>query len=232
MRARRALPARTWAALIAFAVICVLVAVLARTPTTRPPIDVDVTGAVAALAQVPVLPQRARPGGYDRAAFGSAWADSSDAQDAGNGCDTRNDVLDRDLRDKTYVAVASCPRAVQTGELRSPYSGEWIDFRRGRSSGSAIQIDHIVPLAYAWDMGASQWEPAVRLRFANDPANLVAVDGPSNQDKSDKPPSVWMPRRAAFACQYAVQFVRVVATYHLSVDAPSVPVLRRSLRRC
>ncbi|GGF28064.1 HNH endonuclease family protein [Williamsia phyllosphaerae] len=228
----RRLDVRTWAILVAFTVVCVLVAVIATRPTTRAPIDVDVAGAVAALTQVPVLPERARPGGYDRAAFGSAWADSSDAQDAGNGCDTRNDVLDRDLHDKTYVAVASCPRAVQTGELRSPYSGEWIDFRRGRTGGAAIQIDHIVPLAYAWDMGASRWDPALRLRFANDPGNLVAVDGPSNQDKSDSPPSVWMPRRTAFACQYAVQFIRVVSTYRLAVDAPSVPVLRRSLRRC
>ena len=232
MRSGRRLDGRTWAALVGFAVVSVIVAVTAAWPDDAAPLSVDTAAAVAVLAQLPVLPERAHPGGYDRGAFGAAWADSSDAQDAGNGCDTRNDVLDRDLRDKTYVAVASCPRAVETGELRSPYNGEWIDFRRGRSSGSAIQIDHIVPLAYAWDMGASRWESGLRLRFANDPANLVAVDGPSNQDKSDSPPSVWMPRRAAFACQYAVQFVRVVATYHLSVDAPSVPILRRSLRRC
>ncbi len=224
--------AHTWAAIVAFACVSILVAVIAAVPAERRPMDIDPDVASVALSGVAVLPERAHPGGYDRAAFGPAWSDSSDAQDAGNGCDTRNDILDRDLRDKTYVTVASCPRGVETGELRSPYSGERIDFRRGRTSGSAIQIDHIVPLAYAWDMGASGWAAPVRLRFANDPANLVAVDGPSNQDKSDAEPSVWMPRRAAFACQYAVQFITVLAVYRLSVDAQSVPVLRRALSRC
>ncbi|MGJ0120657.1 HNH endonuclease family protein [Williamsia sp. MIQD14] len=232
MTGRVALSPRAWLSLLAWVTITVTVAVVAVWPSQPHMPHRDVAAVRTALSAVPVVAQRARPEHYDRAAFGTAWADGSDAQDAGNGCDTRNDILDRDLRDKTYVEVASCPRAVGSGELRSPYTGEWIDFRRGRGSGADVQIDHIVPLSYAWDMGAAGWEAATRLRFANDPANLVAVDGDSNQDKSDSPPSAWMPRRTSFACQYAVQFVTVLVTYRLSVDAGSVPVLRRSLDRC
>jgi hypothetical protein len=95
-----------------------------------------------------------------------------------------------------------------------------------------VQIDHIVPLAYAWSMGARQWNSVVRQRFANDPANLVAVDGEANQDKSDKQPSQWMPANSGFHCQYAIQFIAVVRTYGLYLDRASYPVLRTALARC
>ncbi|MBT0565420.1 HNH endonuclease family protein [Williamsia sp. CHRR-6] len=232
---RRPITIRTWIALVGFAAVSVVVAVGTVTPTSHTGARVPterVAAARSALVSLPRLPQRVHDRDYDRAAFGAAWTDETDAQAAGNGCDTRNDILERDLSDKTYVALSSCGRAVAEGELRSPYTGAWIAFRRGRGSGADVQIDHIVALSYAWDMGASHWSASLRARFANDPANLVAVDGPSNQDKGDSPPSSWMPRATTFACQYAVQFVTVTATYRLSVDAASVAVLQRALRRC
>ena len=187
---------------------------------------------LAELALVPALAERPKSTDYERSSFGEAWTDGTDARGAGNGCDTRNDILDRDLRDKVFTAVDSCPRAVASGELHSPYSGRWIVFRRGKGSGAKVQIDHIVPLAYAWSMGARQWSSVVRQRFANDPANLVAVDGEANQDKSDKQPSRWMPANVGFHCQYAIQFVTVVRTYGLYLDRPSFPVLRKALAAC
>jgi hypothetical protein len=81
-------------------------------------------------------------------------------------------------------------------------------------------------------MGARTWNSAVRQRFANDPANLVAVDGEANQDKSDKQPSKWMPANSAFHCQYAVQFITVLRAYGLYLDRPSYPVLREALATC
>ncbi|WP_246833354.1 HNH endonuclease family protein [Williamsia sp. 1138] len=184
------------------------------------------------LALVPVLAQRPDAPDYERSAFGQAWTDSTDAAGANNGCDTRNDILNRDLSDKVIAAVDSCTRGVASGELRSPYSGHWIVFKRGKGSGAKVQIDHIVPLAYAWAMGARTWDASLRQRFANDPANLVAVDGEANQDKSDSAPSRWMPANSGFHCQYAVQFVTVLRTYGLYLDRPSVPVLRRALEKC
>jgi hypothetical protein len=91
---------------------------------------------------------------------------------------------------------------------------------------------HIVPLALAWDLGARNWTDDMRLRFANDPANLIAVDGPANQDKSDHEPATWMPPNHAFWCQYAVQFAAVLRGYGLPVDAPSVPALRDAAATC
>ena len=196
----------------------------ADVPTVAPGVDV--------LAGVLEVPTRLRSGNYRRDAFGDAWTDDNSAPGGRNGCDTRNDILDRDLIEKTYVSISRCPTAVATGVLRDPYTSATIPFVRGNQTGAAVQIEHIVPLAYAWDQGAWNWTDEMRVRFANDPANLVAVDGPTNQDKGDAEPAYWMPPNAAFHCQYAMQFIAVLRGYGLPVDAPSVPALRHAAASC
>lgn len=140
----------------------------ADVPTVLPGVDV--------LAGIPVVPVRLHRYDYLRVAFGDAWDDDNDAPLGHNGCDTRDDILNRDLVDKTYVSIKRCPDAVATGTLHDPYTNKTIAFARGPKVGESVQIDHIVPLAYAWDMGAYGWPAPERLRFANDPANLLAVD--------------------------------------------------------
>jgi Protein of unknown function (DUF1524) len=196
----------------------------ADVPTVQPGADV--------LAGVGVLPERAHRYDYRRTAFGDAWDDDNGAPLGHNGCDTRDDILDRDLVDKTYVSIKRCPNAVATGTLHDPYTNATVMFQRGAKVGEAVQIDHIVPLAYAWDMGAYNWPLPERLRFANDPANLLAVEGQANQDKGDSPPALWMPPNTAFACQYAVQFITVLRGYQLPVDQPSAGVLRQAAATC
>lgn len=193
-------------------------------PTVAPGIDV--------LAGVTIVPLRIRGFDYRRAAFGDSWTDDNTAPGGHNGCDTRNDILDRDLVDKTFVSISRCPRAVATGVLHDPYTSKTINFLRGNKTGAAIQIEHIVPLAYAWDQGARGWSESLRIRFANDPANLLAVEGQANQDKGDKEPAAWMPPNTAFRCQYAMQFIAVLRGYGLAVDEPSVPVLRGAAATC
>jgi Protein of unknown function (DUF1524) len=193
-------------------------------PTLAPGTDV-----LAGMAEVP-----ARTRGYDyrRAAFGESWTDYNTAPGGHNGCDTRNDILDRDLIEKTYVSIKRCPNAVATGTLHDPYTNDVIAFMRGNQTGAAVQIEHIVPLAYAWDLGARNWPDDKRVRFANDPANLLAIGGQVNQDKGDKEPAAWMPPNTAFHCQYAMQFIAVLRGYGLPVDAPSAVVLREAGETC
>ncbi|BBY54481.1 HNH endonuclease [Mycobacterium koreense] len=195
----------------------------------RPP---SVIAGTDVLAGLPVWPARPHRYDYRRAAFGQAWDDDNDAPGGRNGCDTRNDILNRDLVQITAVATTRCPHAVATGVLHDPYSNATVAFTRGAHTGQAVQIDHLVPLAYAWDMGAYDWPAGQRRRFANDPANLLAVAGAPNQDKGDSPPAGWMPPNTAFACQYAMQFVAVLRGYRLPVDAASVPVLREAASTC
>ena len=196
----------------------------ADVPTVAPGVDV--------LAGVALIPVRVRGYDYRRAAFGENWTDDNDAPLGHNGCDTRNDILDRDLVDKTYVAITRCPRAVATGTLHDPYTNDTVAFTRGSQSGASVQIDHLVPLALAWDLGARGWTDEMRVRFANDPANLLAVEGQANQDKGDQSPSTWMPPNKAFWCQYAVQFADVLRGYSLPIDGSSATVLRQAASTC
>ncbi|OBC14207.1 hypothetical protein A5784_29945 [Mycobacterium sp. 852013-50091_SCH5140682] len=196
----------------------------ADAPTVAPGADV-----LAGIAEIPV---RVRGNDYRRAAFGEAWDDDNSAPGGHNGCDTRNDILNRDLVDKTFVAIKRCPTAVATGTLHDPYTNAVVAFVRGNQVGASVQIDHIVPLALAWDLGARAWPDDLRLRFANDPANLLAVQGQANQDKGDQEPAHWMPPNHAFWCQYAVAFVAVLRGYGLPVDEPSAAVLREAAGTC
>ncbi len=193
-------------------------------PTVRPGTDV--------LAGIAVVPDRARRHDYRRSAFGDAWDDDNDAPGGHNGCDTRDDILNRDLADITQVSTKRCPDAVATGTLHDPYTNATVAFTRGAGVGESVQIDHIVPLAYAWDMGASGWPYRKRLRFANDPANLLAVAGRANQDKGDAQPALWMPANTAFACQYAMAYLAVLRGYALRLDQPSADTLRRAAATC
>jgi hypothetical protein len=196
----------------------------ADVPTVAPGVDI--------LVDIPLIPVRVRGHDYRRAAFGDAWTDDTSAPGGHNGCDTRNDILDRDLVDKTYVAISRCPTAVATGTLHDPYTSETINLVRGNQTGAAVQIDHIVPLALAWDLGARDWPQDLRMRFANDPANLLAVEGKVNQDKGDGEPANWMPPNHAFWCQYSVQFAAVLRGYALPIDDRSAVVLRDAAATC
>ena len=193
-------------------------------PTVRPGTDV--------LAGVRTVDQRVRGGDYRRAAFGDAWDDETAAPGGRNGCDTRDDILNRDLTEQALVVTKRCPQAVASGSLRDPYTNATIAFSRGNQVGAAVQIDHIVPLAYAWDMGARDWTDDMRKRFANDPANLLAVAGRANQDKGDLPPGEWMPPNTAFHCQYAMAFIAVIRGYHLAVEELSAHRLRDAAGSC
>ena len=127
--------------------------------------------------------------GYDRDSFGFRATD-----DDGDGCDVRDVVLARDLTDVIFSAAKRCQ--VSSGTLADPYTGKTILFVRGRNTSAAVQIDHVVALANAWQSGARDWTTAQRYRFGNDPYNLLAVDGPANQDKGSAPPLTGFPPTA------------------------------------
>lgn len=163
---------------------------------------------------------------YDRDLFGQAWADVDR-----NGCDTRNDILRRDLIDIVVKAGTNGCKVLR-GELEDPYTGVAIDFVSGQNTSVLVQIDHVVPLAWAWSNGANSWSDDARVLFANDPANLLAVSGDENQAKSASGPSQWLPPNVAFACEYSLRFVDVLATYSLSVPADDRDSLFRVLKEC
>ncbi|OAA17965.1 Protein of unknown function (DUF1524) [Frankia sp. EI5c] len=161
---------------------------------------------------------------YRRTEFGTAWADVDK-----NGCDTRNDILRRDLRSITTRKSDEC--IVMTGELQDPYTTRIIRFSRERSA-SAVQIDHVIALADAWRTGALEWTAKERLAFANDPENLLAVDGPTNQEKSDADASEWLPPSPGARCPYVARQVGLKARYGLWVEPAEAAAMREVLQTC
>ncbi|MER5770350.1 HNH endonuclease family protein [Streptomyces sp. NPDC001985] len=154
--------------------------------------------------------------GYARDEFGYAWMDTADGVPlARNGCDTRNDLLARDGKRLKYRSGSDCVVIALT--LDDPYTGTSVEWRK--ADASAVQIDHVVPLSYSWQMGAARWTAEKRRRIANDPLNLLPVDGPSNSAKGDAGPASWLPPDRSVRCSYAVRISQVAVAYDMPVTA-------------
>ncbi|GAA3404534.1 GmrSD restriction endonuclease domain-containing protein [Pseudarthrobacter polychromogenes] len=182
------------------------------------------TKAADLLATLPIK-GRAPKTGYDRALFGQAWADVDR-----NGCDTRNDILGRDLTGITFTNSVPCK--VQSGMLADPYTGTSISFLRGSGTSSKVQIDHVVALSDAWQKGAQQLTTEQRTAFANDPLNLQATDGPTNQKKGDGDAATWLPPNKGFRCEYIARQISVKATYRLWVTQAEHNAMAAILASC
>lgn len=175
------------------------------------------------LARLPVK-GRAALTGYERRLFGQTWADVDR-----NGCDTRNDVLRRDLTvHQLRPGTGGC--VVLAGTLADPYSGQPVSFRRGGVDD--VEIDHVVALADAWVTGALAWSPQRRVAFANDPVNLLAVSAAANRSKGESDAATWLPPNRAFRCRYAARQVTVKSKYGLWVTAAEGAALATVLRSC
>lgn len=198
---------------------------ISPTATPTPARTIRPGSAVTTLATL-VIKGRAPKTGYDRALFGQAWADVDR-----NGCDTRNDILRRDLTRFTLKAgTHGC--LVLKGTLHDPYTGSTISFVRGQGTSNAVQIDHVVALSDAWQKGAQQWSQTRRTAFANDPLNLLAVDGPTNLRKGDGDAATWLPPRKAGRCAYVARQIAVKHRYGLSVTAAERDAMVRVLTAC
>lgn len=179
-------------------------------PPTTPPASNPVS---AALASLTVRDEPARSG-YSREKF-PHWIDAD-----GDGCKTRCEVLGQEER----TDLPGLPKG-------------WYSYYDGATTAdaSSFDVDHLVPLAEAWDSGAAQWDQARRQSFANDldePLSLIAVSATSNRQKSDQDPAEWRPARTDTWCVYATSWVTVKARWQLSVDPAEHTALTEMLATC
>lgn len=166
---------------------------------------------------------------YRRDAFGSAWTDDNTTLWGHNGCDTRSDLLRRDLINKHYNpnpdnASQRC-RPI-TGRLPDPYTGRTLSYRPGPS----IQGDHVISLHRAWQTGAQHLTDQQRTNLANDPLNVLMVDEPTNESKSDR--IGWLPPNQAFGCRYLALQIAVAAKYQLWHTSAEHHTIAGQLRNC
>ena len=145
---------------------------------------------------------------------------------AGNGCDSRKAVI---------ISEAIVKPVVEKGCVIK--GGEWLsiyDLVKVTEAGK-LDVDHMVPLAEAWDSGASTWDPLKREKYANDqtdPRHLIAVTGSSNRSKSDQDPAEWLPTNKAYVCEYIANWVSIKVRWDLSVDAKEKAALIANLKGC
>ena len=201
------------------------------TPTARTQGPRHAARTALAVASVMAVKGRAPMTGYDRDLFGSAWSDDNANVFGHNGCDTRNDILRRDL-EHPVVEEGTNNCVVLTGTLNDPYTGTAIHFVRGETTSTEVQIDHVVALGDAWQTGAQQWSSEKRQDFANDPLNLLAVDGSANESKGDGDAATWLPPSHAFRCSYVARQTAVKAKYALWMTQAEQAATRRILSDC
>ncbi len=218
MRAGR-ITAAVVAGLLALATASPVAAATAQEPQTLPStyLAVSVVSALESLA----VKGRAPKTGYSRDAFGPEWKDVN-----GNGCDTRNDILRRDLQ-RTKVR-GGCE--VQSGVLSpDPYTGHTNVYVHGQST---VDIDHVVSLSDAWQKGAFRWTELRRTSLANDPLNLLAVDFSANRQKGDGDAATWLPSNRGYWCPFVARQVAVKTKYGLWITAAEKAAITRVLARC
>lgn len=174
--------------------------------------------ALVVLKKLPVKVERRQ--GYNRSLF-RHWIDAN-----GNGCDTRQEVL-----------IRQSLRKASRGPGCRVTRGRWVSAFDGvrTTNPSTFDIDHLVPLAEAWDSGAHAWDSATRQAFANDlgyAGSLIAVSASSNRSKSDKDPAEWLPPRTEYRCTYVTTWIAVKHRWSLSIDKRERNALRRSVKTC
>lgn len=177
--------------------------------------------AAIALAKLEVK-GRAPKTGYERALFSSGWGM------IGN-CDARNYILSRDMTNVTYVDK-TCK--VNNGTLNDPYTGKLIQFVRGTDTSDDVQIDHVVALSDAWQKGAQNLTVAERYALANDPLELLAVDGNANQNKADSDAASWLPPNKDYRCTYVARQIAVKTKYKLWVTEAEYQAMAKVLVNC
>jgi hypothetical protein len=221
---------RTIAAIIVFIISAVIIAghPNLQQPTVSPPqaptstITTQASGdAVEALNKIAVK-GRAPKTGYERVQFGDGWQMQQ-------GCDMRNVILRRDL---INIVTDENGCKIISGQLNDPYTGKQVAFLRGDTTSDDVQIDHIIALSNAWQTGAQALTAEQRQIFANDPLELLAVDGQTNQQKSDSDAATWLPPNKAFRCQYVTRQIAVKAKYQLWVTAAEKEAMLQVLSTC
>ena len=188
-------------------------------PEASPP-ELIIQGEAATTLESLEVKGRAPKTGYSRDLFGNGWRQSGD-------CTTRELILQRDLKN---LVVESCK--VLSGTLQDAYTDKTIHFTRGADTSDDIQIDHVVALSDAWQKGAQALSQTTREELANDPLELIAVDGPTNQKKGDGDAATWLPPNKAYRCQYVARQIAIKKKYVLWVTSAEKQAMQSVLAKC
>jgi hypothetical protein len=187
-------------------------------------ISLAAPGTALATLQLLKVTEETSTARYARSLFGASATDID-----GNGCDQRNDILRRDLTNKT-LRPGGC--IVVTGTLRDPYTSKKLTLTKSSATQSPIQLDRVVSLPDAWAKGAQKWSTTKRVRLASDPLNLLAVAATSSTAKDGQDAAAWLPPSQIYRCRYVARQVAVKREYSLAVSPAERTVIATTLMGC
>lgn len=229
--------------LISALLVTAFVAISPASPATaaRPLTDLTGTESPAAIGEVDreavrtiiedlhTSPRRSN-GAYDRSAQYGSWSSNTGSADTTFCGSTREDIRNRDLDEVQYKANDHC--AVDSGVLEhDPYTGRSIEFSRQQSP--ALEVDHIVPAEYHYDMIGHRETQKEREAFFNDPENLIMADATSNSSKRSSGPSEWLvPDNPSYICTYIARFSYIADKYHMPVDPADQRTMLQTIDTC
>lgn len=195
--------------------------------STAPALVDGPSAANAALAVLATLAVKGKAAmtGFAPDMFGAPLTEATARGD--NGCDTRDDILRRDL---THVVTAAGGCTVRSGTLRDPYTGATILFRA--TDPGTVQIDHVVTLADAWVTGIDNKPTQLRDQLAHDPLDLQATEGPVDAKKGTGDAAAWLPPAPSYRCTYVARQIDVKAKYRLWVTPAEHDAMVRVLAGC
>ncbi|MFE9381241.1 HNH endonuclease family protein [Streptomyces sp. NPDC006855] len=171
-----------------------------------------------AIKKIPVAEEKRV--GYERDSF-KHWVDEDS-----DGCPTRQEVL-----------IAEAVTTPEQGARCTLSGGSWLSYydEAEVTDAKRLDIDHMVPLAEAWDSGAYDWTPERREAYANDLSaarSLVAVTAKTNRSKADRDPAAWMPPAASATCTYLVDWTATKLRWNLSADQAEQTALLELAEPC
>ncbi|HET7060241.1 MAG TPA: HNH endonuclease family protein [Candidatus Saccharimonadales bacterium] len=190
--------------------------------TVSVPANQKLSLAMTVLSGLAVRPPASKTG-YNRQQFSDGWAKVDT-------CTIRDKILARDMIGVYYRSPADC--TVMAGTLNDPYTGKAIHFVRGPNTSAAVQIDHVVAVSDSWQTGAQQLSKSQREQLYNDPLELLAVDGPSNEQKGDGDAAAWLPPNVNYECRYVARQIAVKRKYRLWVTAAEHKAMVKVLDLC
>ncbi|MBI9000170.1 HNH endonuclease family protein [Corynebacterium sp. CCM 9185] len=192
---------------------------LAPTMGRIPPGQAPPPSLAETLPRISLTENRPDVPGYHRNRFGTGW---NRAHIGSRTCTTHEVMLVAEFPDATVTPDCG----VHAAPGRDPYSG-WMMATSPTDPGQRIEVDHVYPLSAAWDMGAAEWDRSTRIRFANDPANLVVVTARQNREKSDSLPADWLPADRWARCWYVRRLAAVAREYHLALTVDDAATMQR-----
>lgn len=135
----------------------------------------------------------------------------------------------QNTRQEILIARSQVPVSTDRRGCRV-IKGKWNDYYypEVHTVSTSVDIDHLIPLKHANDIGADVWTKDEKEKFANDPENLVVTNKIYNRKKGAKTIAEWLPVHHEYACKYIAQWIRIKKKYQLHLSEAEQKTIKKA----